>query len=108
MSPSPFPTGKTDDAKASEKGNKAPSKSGSAGIQRSPSDAGKSSGDEGGGKKPPSGIARPPGTTGSFGYKKIPAGALITSSGATLHASGSATLGKVSQFGSLPPPASSE
>ncbi|XP_047431779.1 neuron navigator 3 isoform X8 [Mugil cephalus] len=82
--------GKTDDAKASEKG-KAPSKS-SAGIQRSPSDAGRSSGDEG--KKPPSGIARPP-TTGSFGYKKIPgpSGTLITSSGATL-SSGSATLGK--------------
>ncbi|XP_041833278.1 neuron navigator 3 [Melanotaenia boesemani] len=82
--------GKTDDAKASEKG-KVPSKS-SAGIQRSPSDAGRSSGDEG--KKPPSGIARPP-TTGSFGYKKIPGptGTLITSSGATL-ASGSATLGK--------------
>ncbi|CAK6959940.1 neuron navigator 3 isoform X1 [Scomber scombrus] len=82
--------GKTDDAKASEKG-KSPSKS-SAGIQRSPSDAGKSSGDEG--KKPPSGIGRPP-TTGSFGYKKIPGptGTLITSSGATL-TSGSATLGK--------------
>uniref|UniRef100_A0A3Q0RSD4 Neuron navigator 3 n=1 Tax=Amphilophus citrinellus TaxID=61819 RepID=A0A3Q0RSD4_AMPCI len=82
--------GKTDDAKASEKG-KVPSKS-SASIQRSPSDAGRSSGDEG--KKPPSGIARPP-TTGSFGYKKIqgPTGTLITSSGATL-ASGSATLGK--------------
>uniref|UniRef100_A0A4W5KYN2 Neuron navigator 3 n=1 Tax=Hucho hucho TaxID=62062 RepID=A0A4W5KYN2_9TELE len=83
--------GKTDDAKASEK-CKAPSKT--AGIQRSPSDAGKSSGDEG--KKPPSGIARPP-TTGSFGYKKMaspPSGALVTSSGATL-ASGSATLGKV-------------
>lgn len=83
-------TGKTDDAKASEKG-KAPSKS-SPGIQRSPSDAGKSSGDEG--KKPPSGIARPP-TAGSFGYKKLPGatGTLITSSGATL-TSGSATLGK--------------
>ncbi|XP_056877852.1 neuron navigator 3 isoform X8 [Takifugu flavidus] len=83
-------TGKTDDAKASEK-VKVPSKS-SAGIQRSPSDAGKSSGDEG--KKPPSGIARPP-AAGSFGYKKIPGptGALITSSGATL-TSGSATLGK--------------
>uniref|UniRef100_A0A8C2DBM2 Neuron navigator 3 n=1 Tax=Cyprinus carpio TaxID=7962 RepID=A0A8C2DBM2_CYPCA len=83
-------TGKTDDAKASEKG-KAPSKSPS--IQRSPSDAGKSSGDEG--KKPPSGIGRPP-TTSSFGFKKIPGptGALITASGATL-ASGSATLGKV-------------
>ncbi|XP_054609793.1 neuron navigator 3 isoform X2 [Dunckerocampus dactyliophorus] len=82
--------GKTDDAKASEKG-KVPSKSAS-GIQRSPSDAGKSSGDEG--KKPPSGIGRPP-TTGSFGYKKIPGptGTLITSSGATL-SSGSATLGK--------------
>ncbi|XP_069556278.1 neuron navigator 3 isoform X2 [Brachyistius frenatus] len=82
--------GKTDDAKASEKG-KVPSKS-SAGIQRSPSDAGRSSGDEG--KKPPSGIVRPP-TTASFGYKKIPGptGTLITSSGATL-ASGSATLGK--------------
>ncbi|XP_051912031.1 neuron navigator 3 isoform X5 [Hippocampus zosterae] len=82
--------GKTDDAKASEKG-KVPSK-GSSGIQRSPSDAGKSSGDEG--KKPPSGIGRPP-TTGSFGFKKIPgpSGTLITSSGAML-ASGSATLGK--------------
>lgn len=82
--------GKTDDAKASEK-VKVPSKS-SAGVQRSPSDAGKSSGDEG--KKPPSGIARPP-AAGSFGYKKIPGptGALITSSGATL-TSGSATLGK--------------
>ncbi|XP_039906228.1 neuron navigator 3 isoform X7 [Simochromis diagramma] len=82
--------GKTDDAKASEKG-KVPSKS-SSGIQRSPSDAGRSSGDEG--KKPPSGITRPP-TTGSFGYKKIQGatGTLITSSGAIL-ASGSATLGK--------------
>uniref|UniRef100_A0A8C5G470 Neuron navigator 3 n=1 Tax=Gouania willdenowi TaxID=441366 RepID=A0A8C5G470_GOUWI len=83
-------TGKTDDAKASEKG-KGPSKS-SASIQRSPSDAGRSSGDEG--KKPPSGIARPPNSS-SFGYKKIPghSGTLITSSGATL-TSGSATLGK--------------
>ncbi|RXM30407.1 Neuron navigator 3 [Acipenser ruthenus] len=78
--------GKTDDAKASEKG-KVPSKS----IQRSPSDAGKNSGDEG--KKPPSGIARPP-TTGSFGFKKTGSGALITASGATV-TSGSATLGKI-------------
>ncbi|XP_041114108.1 neuron navigator 3-like isoform X8 [Polyodon spathula] len=78
--------GKTDDAKASEKG-KVPSKS----IQRSPSDAGKSSGDEL--KKPPSGIARPP-TTGSFGFKKTGSGALITASGATV-TSGSATLGKI-------------
>ncbi|MBN3288823.1 NAV3 protein, partial [Polyodon spathula] len=78
--------GKTDDAKASEKG-KVPSKS----IQRSPSDAGKSSGDEG--KKPPSGIARLP-TTGSFGFKKTGSGALVTASGATV-TSGSATLGKI-------------
>ncbi|KAG7454672.1 hypothetical protein MATL_G00262270 [Megalops atlanticus] len=82
--------GKTDDAKASEKG-KIPSKG--SGIQRSPSDAGKSSGDEG--KKPPSGIARPPATS-SFGFKKMagPVGALITASGAAL-TSGSATLGKI-------------
>lgn len=58
--------GKTDDAKASEK-VKTPCKSPS--MQRSPSDVGKSSGDEG--KK--SGITRPPPTTGSFGFKKIPA-----------------------------------
>uniref|UniRef100_A0A8C9TEE6 Neuron navigator 3 n=1 Tax=Scleropages formosus TaxID=113540 RepID=A0A8C9TEE6_SCLFO len=81
--------GKTDDAKVSERG-KAPSKS--SGIQRSPSDAGKSSGDEG--KKPPSGITRAP-PTSSFGFKKIPGapGQLVTASGATL-AGGSATLGK--------------
>ncbi|MFT7796689.1 neuron navigator 3 [Arapaima gigas] len=81
--------GKTDDAKASERG-KVPSKA--PGIQRSPSDAGKSSGDEG--KKPPSGIARAP-TTSSFGFKKMAGapGQLVTASGATL-ASGSATLGK--------------
>ncbi|XP_072566207.1 neuron navigator 3 isoform X2 [Paramormyrops kingsleyae] len=81
--------GKTDDAKASEKG-KAPAKG--TGIQRSPSDAGKSSGDEG--KKPPSGVARPP-TTGSFGFKKV-----ITGSGATL-AGGSATLGKLPKTSAL-------
>ncbi|MBN3294120.1 NAV3 protein, partial [Polypterus senegalus] len=82
--------GKTDDAKASEK-VKTPSKS--TDLQRSPSDAGKSSGDEG--KKPPSGIARPP-TTGSFGFKKTGTGSasLITASGATV-TSGSATLGKI-------------
>ncbi|XP_077449829.1 neuron navigator 3 isoform X5 [Stigmatopora argus] len=83
-------TGKTDDAKVSEKG-KVPSKS-SSNIQRSPSDAGKISGDEV--KKPPSGIGRPP-TTSSFGFKKVPgsSGTIITSSGAML-TSGSATLGK--------------
>ncbi|XP_051651650.1 neuron navigator 3 isoform X2 [Manacus candei] len=82
--------GKTDDAKASEK-VKIPLKGAS--IQRSPSDAGKSSGDEG--KKPPSGIGRST-ATGSFGFKKSGLGssAIITTSGATI-TSGSATLGKM-------------
>ncbi|XP_006882615.1 PREDICTED: neuron navigator 3-like isoform X3 [Elephantulus edwardii] len=83
--------GKTDDAKASEKG-KASLKGSS--LQRSPSDAGKSSGDEG--KKPPSGIGRPT-TTGSFGFKKpsgVGSSTMITASGATI-TSGSATLGKI-------------
>ncbi|XP_065380681.1 neuron navigator 3 isoform X12 [Macaca fascicularis] len=83
--------GKTDDAKASEKG-KAPLKGSS--LQRSPSDAGKSSGDEG--KKPPSGIGRSTATS-SFGFKKpsgVGSSAMITSSGATI-TSGSATLGKI-------------
>ncbi|XP_074798102.1 neuron navigator 3 isoform X7 [Natator depressus] len=82
--------GKTDDAKASEK-VKTPLKGTS--IQRSPSDAGKSSGDEG--KKPPSGIGRST-ATGSFGFKKAGVGSspIITASGATI-TSGSATLGKM-------------
>ncbi|XP_010138428.1 PREDICTED: neuron navigator 3-like, partial [Buceros rhinoceros silvestris] len=82
--------GKTDDAKASEK-VKTPLKGAS--IQRSPSDAGKSSGDEG--KKPPSGIGRST-ATGSFGFKKSGMGSstIITTSGATI-TSGSATLGKL-------------
>ncbi|XP_025025161.1 neuron navigator 3 [Python bivittatus] len=82
--------GKTDDAKASEK-VKTPLKGTS--IQRSPSDAGKSSGDEG--KKPPSGIGRST-ATGSFGFKKagVSSSTIITASGATI-TSGSATLGKI-------------
>nr|XP_004650189.2 neuron navigator 3 isoform X1 [Jaculus jaculus] len=83
--------GKTDDAKASEKGKT--SLKGSS-LQRSPSDAGKSSGDEG--KKPPSGIGRSTGTS-SFGFKKpsgVGSSTMITSSGATI-TSGSATLGKI-------------
>ncbi|XP_060047340.1 neuron navigator 3 isoform X6 [Erinaceus europaeus] len=83
--------GKTDDVKASEKG-KTPLKGSS--LQRSPSDAGKSSGDEG--KKPPSGIGRST-ATGSFGFKKpsgVGSSTIITSSGATI-TSGSATLGKI-------------
>nr|KAF6453241.1 neuron navigator 3 [Molossus molossus] len=83
--------GKTDDTKASEKG-KTPLKGSS--LQRSPSDAGKSSGDEG--KKPPSGLGRST-ATGSFGFKKpsgVGSSTMITSSGATI-TSGSATLGKI-------------
>ncbi|XP_076967616.1 neuron navigator 3 isoform X1 [Tamandua tetradactyla] len=83
--------GKTDDAKASEKG-KTPLKGSS--LQRSPSDAGKSSGDEG--KKPPSGIGRSTATS-SFGFKKpgaVGSSTMVTSSGATI-TSGSATLGKI-------------
>ncbi|XP_027535564.1 neuron navigator 3 isoform X4 [Neopelma chrysocephalum] len=82
--------GKTDDAKASEKVKTSLK---GASIQRSPSDAGKSSGDEG--KKPPSGIGRST-ATGSFGFKKSGLGssAIITTSGATI-TSGSATLGKM-------------
>uniref|UniRef100_A0A452V8S4 Neuron navigator 3 n=1 Tax=Ursus maritimus TaxID=29073 RepID=A0A452V8S4_URSMA len=83
--------GKTDDAKASEKG-KTPLKGSS--LQRSPSDAGKSSGDEG--KKPPSGIGRSTAPS-SFGFKKpsgVGSSSMITSSGATI-TSGSATLGKI-------------
>ncbi|KAJ8245377.1 hypothetical protein GJAV_G00270100 [Gymnothorax javanicus] len=72
--------GKTDDAKASEKGKVSPK---SPSLQRSPSDAGKSSSDEG--KKPPSGVGRP---AASFGYKKAAGGSLIMTSG-------SATLGKM-------------
>ncbi|XP_034500392.1 neuron navigator 3 isoform X7 [Ailuropoda melanoleuca] len=83
--------GKTDDAKASEKG-KTPLKGSS--LQRSPSDAGKNSGDEG--KKPPSGIGRSTAPS-SFGFKKpsgVGSSSMITSSGATI-TSGSATLGKI-------------
>ncbi|XP_074082586.1 neuron navigator 3 isoform X9 [Macrotis lagotis] len=82
--------GKTDDAKASEKGKTALK---GTSIQRSPSDAGKSSGDEG--KKPPSGIGRST-ATGSFGFKKpgVASSTMITTSGATI-TSGSATLGKI-------------
>ncbi|XP_067301313.1 neuron navigator 2 isoform X3 [Pseudorasbora parva] len=90
-------TGKTDDAKVSEKGRMSPS---SNIVQHSSSDAGRSSGDEA--KKTPAG--RVP--TSTFGFKK-PNGVhgpstvvstssitLVTASGATI-TSGSATLGKI-------------
>ncbi|XP_015193738.2 neuron navigator 2 isoform X1 [Lepisosteus oculatus] len=87
-------TGKTDDAKVSEKGRLSPK---SATIQRSPSDAGRSSGDEA--KKPPSSTSRTP--TNTFGFKKQSGGmTIITASGATI-TSGSATLGKIPKSSGL-------
>ncbi|KAJ8413043.1 hypothetical protein AAFF_G00106250 [Aldrovandia affinis] len=87
-------TGKTDDAKVSEKGRLSPR---SHGIQRSPSDAGRSSGDEA--KKPPSSASRTP--TNTFGFKKQGgAMTIITASGATI-TSGSATMGKVPKSAGL-------
>ncbi|XP_043099899.1 neuron navigator 2 isoform X3 [Puntigrus tetrazona] len=96
-------TGKTDDAKVSEKGRMSPS---SNIVQHSSSDAGRSSGDEA--KKTPSG--RVP--TSTFGFKK-PNGVhgpapvvstssitLVTASGATI-TSGSATLGKIPKSSAL-------
>uniref|UniRef100_A0A8C4RUJ7 Neuron navigator 2 n=1 Tax=Erpetoichthys calabaricus TaxID=27687 RepID=A0A8C4RUJ7_ERPCA len=87
-------TGKTDDAKVSEKGQLSPK---SATVQRSPSDAGRSSGDEA--KKPPSSASRTP--TNTFGFKKQSGGmTIITASGATI-TSGSATLGKIPKSSGL-------
>uniref|UniRef100_A0A8C2H0D3 Neuron navigator 2a n=1 Tax=Cyprinus carpio TaxID=7962 RepID=A0A8C2H0D3_CYPCA len=96
-------TGKTDDAKVSEKGRMSPS---SNIVQHSSSDAGRSSEDEA--KKTPAG--RVP--TSTFGFKK-PNGVhgpatvvttssftLVTSSGATI-TSGSATLGKIPKSSAL-------
>eukprot|EP00062_Callorhinchus_milii_P010568 gi/632955603/ref/XP_007893545.1/ PREDICTED: neuron navigator 3 isoform X2 [Callorhinchus milii] len=89
--------GKTDDVKGSDKGKMSPK---GTSAQPSPSEAGRSSGDEG--KKPPSGIARPP-TTGSFGFKKaaVSSSTVITASGATV-TSGSATLGKIPKSSGIP------
>uniref|UniRef100_A0A8C1RUI2 Neuron navigator 2a n=1 Tax=Cyprinus carpio TaxID=7962 RepID=A0A8C1RUI2_CYPCA len=96
-------TGKTDDAKVSEKGHMSPS---SNIVQHSSSDAGRSSGDEA--KKTPAG--RVP--TSTFGFKK-PNGVhgpatmvttssitLVTASGTTI-TSGSATLGKIPKSSAL-------
>uniref|UniRef100_A0A4W5K969 Neuron navigator 2 n=1 Tax=Hucho hucho TaxID=62062 RepID=A0A4W5K969_9TELE len=92
MSP---PTGKTDDAKVSEKGQHHLSPRAKCSMQRSPSDTGRSSGDEA--KKPPSSSSssRTP-TTNTFGFKKHAGGGMtmVTASGVTI-TSGSATLGKI-------------
>nr|XP_034973143.1 neuron navigator 2 isoform X2 [Zootoca vivipara] len=93
-------TGKTDDAKVSEKGRISP-KSGH--IKRSPSDAGRSSGDES--KKPSTNNSRTAApNTNAFGFKKQSGSAvgitIITASGATI-TSRSATLGKIPKSSGL-------
>lgn len=107
----PCPAGKTDDIKVSEKGRRSPRANG---LRRSPSDAGRSSGDEAKKQPVPSSSAssaasdtlphthglasRTP--TSTFGFKKPCPGmvAMVTASGATI-TSGSATLGKLPKSG---------
>ncbi|NXA87355.1 NAV2 protein, partial [Melanocharis versteri] len=93
-------TGKTDDAKVSEKGRLSP-KAGH--VKRSPSDAGRSSGDES--KKLPTSNSRTTAASANtFGFKKQSGSAvgmtIITASGATL-TSRSATLGKIPKSSGL-------
>ncbi|XP_040183846.1 neuron navigator 2 isoform X3 [Rana temporaria] len=92
-------TGKTDDAKVSEKGRISPK---SAQVKRSPSDAGRSSGDET--KKPPSNTSRSITNTNTFGFKKpgstVIGMPIMTASGVTI-TSGSATLGKMPKSAGL-------
>uniref|UniRef100_A0A8D3E0A9 Neuron navigator 3 n=1 Tax=Scophthalmus maximus TaxID=52904 RepID=A0A8D3E0A9_SCOMX len=86
------PAGKTDDVKVSEKGRVSPRPNG---LHRSPSDAGRSSGDEAK-KHSISGGRRTP--TSTFGFKKQGMVTMVTASGATI-TSGSATLGKMPKSG---------
>ncbi|XP_019149303.2 neuron navigator 2 isoform X14 [Corvus cornix cornix] len=93
-------TGKTDDAKVSEKGRLSP-KAGH--VKRSPSDAGRSSGDES--KKLPTSNSRTAAANANaFGFKKQSGSAvgmtIITASGATL-TNRSATLGKIPKSSGL-------
>lgn len=93
-------TGKTDDAKVSEKGRLSPKASQ---VKRSPSDAGRSSGDEAK-KTLPSSSRTPTANANSFGFKKQSGSAaglaMITASGATI-TSRSATLGKIPKSSAL-------
>ncbi|KAG8564756.1 hypothetical protein GDO81_016583 [Engystomops pustulosus] len=91
-------TGKTDDAKVSEKGRLSP-KSGQ--VKRSPSDAGRSSGDE---TKKSMNSRTITANTNTFGFKKpgstVVGMPIITTSGVTI-TSGSATLGKMPKSSGL-------
>ncbi|XP_035298383.1 neuron navigator 2 isoform X10 [Cricetulus griseus] len=93
-------SGKTDDAKVSEKGRLSPKASQ---VKRSPSDAGRSSGDEAK-KTLPSSSRMPTANSNSFGFKKQSGSAaglaMITASGATI-TSRSATLGKIPKSSAL-------
>ncbi|NWJ03236.1 NAV2 protein, partial [Crypturellus undulatus] len=93
-------TGKTDDAKVSEKGRLSP-KAGH--VKRSPSDAGRSSGDESK-KLPTSNCRAAAANANAFGFKKQSGSAIgmtiITASGATI-TSRSATLGKIPKSSGL-------
>ncbi|XP_030056580.1 LOW QUALITY PROTEIN: neuron navigator 2 [Microcaecilia unicolor] len=91
---------KTDDAKVSEKGRLSPK---ATQVKRSPSDAGRSSGDES--KKPSSGTSRTTASaTNTFGFKKQSGSAvglsMVSASGVTI-TSGSATLGKMPKSSGL-------
>ncbi|KAJ7985723.1 hypothetical protein DPEC_G00343420 [Dallia pectoralis] len=108
-------TGKTDDIKVSEKDRRSHR---SNGLQRSPSDCGRSSGDEAKKQPPAVSSARGPhalthtvsephshaltsrAPTSTFGFKKQGSGlvTIVTASGATI-TSGSATLGKMPKSG---------
>ncbi|XP_051030344.1 neuron navigator 2 isoform X1 [Phodopus roborovskii] len=93
-------TGKTDDAKVSEKGRLSPKASQ---VKRSPSDAGRSSGDEAK-KSLPSSSRTPTANANSFGFKKQSGSAaglaMVTASGAAI-TSRSATLGKIPKSSAL-------
>lgn len=94
-----FCVAKTDDVKVSEKGRLSPKLTN---VHRSPSDAGRSSGDER--KKPPSSAPRSATGTNTFGFKKHGGSSggitIITASGVTI-TSGSATLGKMPKSSGL-------
>ncbi|XP_008302974.1 neuron navigator 2-like, partial [Stegastes partitus] len=106
-------SGKTDDVKVSEKGRLSPRPNG---LHRSPSDAGRSSGDEAKKQSIPSSRTSTTNTlthtvsdphshtltsrtpTSTFGFKKQGMVTMVTASGATI-TSGSATLGKMPKSG---------
>uniref|UniRef100_A0A8D3A6M1 Neuron navigator 3 n=1 Tax=Scophthalmus maximus TaxID=52904 RepID=A0A8D3A6M1_SCOMX len=87
--------GKTDDVKVSEKGRVSPRPNG---LHRSPSDAGRSSGDEAKKHSISGGRASTANALTTFGFKKQGMVTMVTASGATI-TSGSATLGKMPKSG---------